>query len=290
MIRISIVTDELSADPETALELASQWGIHDFELRGFFAERVPLLTAYQLRHLGLVLEDFGARVVALSPGLFKMPYPAQEPARWSFTCLDAGSFESWESARRLFDSHMQEILPRSLEMANELGARTVVCFGFHRGGAPAGLPPAEVVDGLGAAAEKAAGAGITLALETEEGFWADSGARTRWVVEQVDHPALRVNWDPGNAYCAGEQPFPDGYAALRGLIQHVHFKDARRRADGSHEYVTRGEIDWPGQVRALVQDGYDGFISIETHMRPKVASAKASLDRLSALIAEVAQG
>jgi sugar phosphate isomerase/epimerase len=147
-----------------------------------------------------------------------------------------------------------------------------------------------VVDRLGQAAERAASAGITLALETEEGYWADTGERTRKVVEQVNHPALRVNWDPGNAFCAGETPFPTGYSALRGLIQHVHYKDARRLPDGKSEFVTSGEIDWQGQVRALVLDGYNGYISIETHLRPKIASAKASFDRLCRLISEAEMG
>lgn len=285
-MKISIVTDELSADAETAIELAAGWGIRHVELRGYFAERVPLLTAYQVRHLRLVLEEFGSRVVALSPGLFKMPLAAPQPERWSFTCLDAVAFESWESARRLVESHLVEILPRTLDLANELGVGTVVCFGFHRDGAPAGRAPQEVIDRLGQAAEAAAEAGITLALETEAGYWADTGERTRQVVEQVGQRALRVNWDPGNAFCAGDRPFPEGYAALRGLVQHIHFKDARRLADGSTEFVASGAIDWQGQVRALVQDGYDGYISIETHLRPKVASARASFDRLSALIAE----
>jgi sugar phosphate isomerase/epimerase len=134
---------------------------------------------------------------------------------------------------------------------------------------------------LGEAAEKAASSGIILAMETEEGYWADTGERTRRVVEQVHHPALRVNWDPGNVFCAGERPFPTGYAALRGLIHHVHFKDARHLPDGGAEFVAQGEIDWQGQVKALIQDGYDGYISIETHLRPKIAEAKAAFDRLS---------
>ena len=289
MIKISIVTDELSADPESAIELATDWGIHDFELRGYFTERVPQLTAYQVRHLGLILDDYGARVVALSPGLFKMPYPADKPVRWSFTSLDLGAYEGWESARRLVRTHMLEILPKTLDLANALGARTVVCFGFHRAGSEPGSPPASVIDILGEAAEKAASAGIVLAMETEDGYWADTGGRTRQVVERVNHPALRVNWDPGNAFCAGETPFPNGYAALGGLIQHVHFKDARRSPDGSAEFVTRGEIDWQGQIQALIQDGYDGYISIETHLRPKIAEARAAFDRLSRLIQEAHQ-
>ncbi len=290
MIKISLVTDELSADPESAIELAAEWGIHDFELRGYFAERVPQLTAYQVRQLGLMLDDFGARVVVLSPGLFKMPYPAVDPVRWSFTVLDQGAFEGWESARRLVQTHVKEILPKTLDLANSLGARIIICFGFHRAGKEPGSPPRAVIDILGEAAEKAASAGIILAVETEEGYWADTGERTRQVIEQVNHPALRVNWDPGNAVCAGEEPFPGGYAALRGLIQHVHFKDARRTADGGAEFVARGEIDWQGQVQALIRDGYDGYISIETHLRPKIAEAKAAYDRLSRLIAEAQQG
>jgi sugar phosphate isomerase/epimerase len=147
-----------------------------------------------------------------------------------------------------------------------------------------------VIDTLGEAAERTANAGMILAMETEEGYWADTGERTRQVVEQVHHPALRVNWDPGNAYCAGETPFPTGYAALRGRIQHVHFKDARHLLDGGTEFVPSGEIDWQGQIQALVQDEYDGYISIETHLRPKIAEAKAAFDRLSRLIAEAQQG
>ena len=54
-IKISVVTDEISADPETAIELGTQWGIHDFELRGYFTDRVPVFSSYQRKHLQDVL-------------------------------------------------------------------------------------------------------------------------------------------------------------------------------------------------------------------------------------------
>jgi sugar phosphate isomerase/epimerase len=126
--------------------------------------------------------------------------------------------------------------------------------------------------------------GIQLAIENEDGFWGDTGDRTASLVRAVGHPALGVNWDPGNAYCAGDEPFPAGYHAVRDLVRHVHFKDARRNADGTAAYVAKGEIDWAGQMRALAADGYDGFISVETHLRPKVGSARELLDRLRGLI------
>src|SRR5271157_4273628 len=98
MIAISLVTDELSGDPETAIEMAVSWGIRDFELRGFYTDRVPRLSDYQKQQLRHILEDYGARIVALSPGLFKMAYPQKTANRWSFGCLDMPSYESWSEA------------------------------------------------------------------------------------------------------------------------------------------------------------------------------------------------
>lgn len=284
MIRISLITDELSGDPETAIEMAVGWGIRHFELRGFFTDRVPRLSAYQKHQLRCVLDDYSGQIIALAPGLFKIAYPPRAAARWSFGCLDAPSYESWEAAHRSVQVHLHELLPAALDYAAELGAGKIIIFSFDRAGAPPGSPPDEVLDILRLAAERAASAGMVLAVETEEGFWADTGARSAALIKAVNHPALRLNWDPGNSFCAGDTPFPTGYEAVKGIVEHVHFKDARRLPDGSAEFVIDGQIDWQGQISALVKDGYDGFISIETHQRPKIAAARASFERLKALI------
>ena len=46
-MKISIVTDEISSDIETAIELGTVWGIHDFELRDD-GSRVPNISAFEL--------------------------------------------------------------------------------------------------------------------------------------------------------------------------------------------------------------------------------------------------
>lgn len=43
-MKVCIVTDEVSADPETAIELGVEWGVSDFELRGVGTSRVPYLS------------------------------------------------------------------------------------------------------------------------------------------------------------------------------------------------------------------------------------------------------
>jgi sugar phosphate isomerase/epimerase len=285
-MEISIVTDEISADPETAIELGVQWGVKCFELRGYFNQRAPQFSPYQKQHLREVLNRFGARIIAIGPGLFKMPLPPAAPPQSSLSWMASAAYSNWTEEREAVRYHLHELLPRSLEYASELGVDRIVTFGFDRGGAPAGAPPDEILEALSRAAQAAHAAGMHLVLENEAGFWADTGSRTAEIVRAVNHPGLAVNWDPGNAFFAGDCPFPDGYQAVRDLVRHVHVKDARRGPDGSLEYVSQGDIRWSEQIQALMEDGYSGYLSVETHLAPKVAEAQSSVQRLRKWIAQ----
>ena len=192
--------------------------------------------------------------------------------------------KSGKSARSLLDYHLKEMLPASLEYAKEIGAQRVIAFSFERGEAPPGLPPDEILEIYRLAAQQAAQAGLQLSIEVEDHYWADTGTRTAEIMRAVGEPALGVNWDPGNAYEAGDTPFPDGYLAVQKYVQHVHFKDVIRSQPGSSQYAVIGEIDWEGQIRALRENGYQGYISVEPHMQPKVAAARAMTARLKRLI------
>ncbi len=68
-MKIGIITDEISADPETAIELGVEWGIYDYEIRGFGNERVPLFSTYQKERLKELLNEYEVRIIAISPGL-----------------------------------------------------------------------------------------------------------------------------------------------------------------------------------------------------------------------------
>jgi sugar phosphate isomerase/epimerase len=230
------------------------------------------------------LAAFDARLIAISPGLFKIPYPLGTRERASLAWLDDAMFQRWHSVRDQVKYHHQELLPASLEFARSLGVNLVVIFSFHRGGHPAGRAPDEVLEILQDAAKQAAAAGLQLAVEVEDEFWADTGGRTAALAAMVDHPALGVNWDPGNAFMAGDTPYPDGYQAVRAWVKHIHFKDAEVDPSGRRRYTVRGQIDWAGQIQALTKDGYRGYISIETHLHPKVKIARDELEILRRLV------
>jgi sugar phosphate isomerase/epimerase len=287
-MKISIVSDEISSDFETAVEMGSEWGIHDFELRGYGSARVPQFSEYQKQRVDEVCVEYQARIVAISPGLFKIPYPGRERERFPLEAIDQGLYQHWRDAHSLLNYHCRELLPASLEYANRVHARRVVIFSFARPNVPQAALPDEVVECLHSAAELAQSAGVELVIEVEAGFRADTGSSTAELIRRVNHPALGVNWDAGNACAAGDLPFPNGYQAVRDYVRHVHFKDLVHTDADHYTYAVHGEIDWLGQIRALAADGYDGFISIEPHMRPKVSSARASYQRLRELIKESA--
>jgi sugar phosphate isomerase/epimerase len=188
-----------------------------------------------------------------------------------------------------------EILKATIRAARKLGAPIVRTYGFRRDDMiglgnpsprlPQGGPlPDEVLEkiaeGLRIAAGMAADEGLILGLENVRSCWANSGYNTGKIVRATDHPALKVEWDPGNDFVSGGQPNAEGYEAVRGSICHVHVKDARvvDHATGLIEWlpVGQGEVGWVEQFARLRRDGYEGTLALETHWHPKQADGEAN--------------
>ena len=82
-MKVCIVTDEISADPETAIELGVDWGVKDFELRGYYYDRVPEISNHQRQRLHETLDQYDARCCC-QPRLilsFRSPGPIRRVSR-----------------------------------------------------------------------------------------------------------------------------------------------------------------------------------------------------------------
>ena len=114
------------------------------------------------------------------------------------------------------------------------------------------------------------------------------------MLNAVVSPALGLNWDSGNAFDAGETPFPNGYAPIdKKRIWHMHLKDAAiDPKTGRPEWmpIGSGKIDFLGQFRALLSNGYQGTMSLETHYvnaaGDKAESSRESMEGLLKVIRE----
>jgi sugar phosphate isomerase/epimerase len=249
MYRRSVITDEISQDLDVVLEVSRAFSLDGLEIRSIWDTRVDLLDPATVRDLRSAVDANRLAVVAVAPPFYKCD--VDNPA---------------ERLEQL------EILRRAIDVAQQLGTSLVRTFTFWRK-----YPLAEawerLLDAYVEPLKIADSSGVTLAIENEYACHVGTGVELGRFVAALAHPRAAALWDPCNAFFdgAGEPPFPDGYNAVRGKIAHVHLKDATRSAGGSEPVLTalgEGEVDIAGQIAALVRDGYDGYISLETHWRP----------------------
>jgi sugar phosphate isomerase/epimerase len=123
----------------------------------------------------------------------------------------------------------------------------------------------EVIDRMRALARVAENAGLILLHENEKNIYGDVPSRCLDIVRSVGSPHLRLAWDPANFVQVGVRPYTDGYAILRPHVEYVQIKDALT-ANGTVVPAGNGDGEVARTLRALRDDGFDGFFSLEPHL------------------------
>jgi sugar phosphate isomerase/epimerase len=263
-----------------ALDVAEQFGVRAVELRGVWGKSIleqPDDIVAQAKEL---LQSRGFSVASVASGFFKCDLPG-----YGATAGDVAAAQA-TVARHI------AMLRRGVELCRVFGAPVIRGFAFWRplrqsaglqrepGGQTnrhlreADLPPEVLQQMLAAFAEPiriVESSGATFGLENEHGCGVGRGDETARFIEALGSSSFRVAWDPGNAFFAGEVSYPRGYDAVRPYVAHVHVKDAVVDPSTGQAHWCRlgaGEIDWLGQFRALIEDGYGGALSLETHYTP----------------------
>jgi len=102
-------------------------------------------------------------------------------------------------------------------------------------------------------ADRARDLGVMIALENH-GDLLDRGQQVLDFIRDVNHPAIRVNYDTGNAwyYSKGTINPVEELAQLAPVVAHVHVKTPKI-VDGLLRWVALGdgELDLPGLARVL---------------------------------------
>jgi len=115
-------------------------------------------------------------------------------------------------------------------------------------------------------AEQAARRQMTLCLETT-GMGMRTVRDSVGLLEQLQHPALRINYDPAaHAYCFGEPPpLAADLAAWSDRLGHVHLnnKASLARARWDFRPVDEGIVQWHPILKALNRMNFGGPAAIE---------------------------
>ncbi len=132
--------------------------------------------------------------------------------------------------------------------------------------------------------------GVFVAIEPHQSITKTTDGLLR-IATLVDSPFLRVNYDTGNAYLGGEDPY-EGLRAVAGLVVHVHAKDISiRMSEEEKGKVTGtpvgcacgdGVIDWERVTGILAGAGYTGVLSVECGTPEQAARSRDVLESLIA--------
>jgi inosose dehydratase len=156
-----------------------------------------------------------------------------------------------------------ELTRRRIEFAGRWFAVSTVISGA---GQPADADERKtVIAALRQLGDTAAGLGITIALETHKGPTQNAAAMLA-LMDEVDHPGVRLNFDTGNIgyYNRGVDPV-DELEKVKDLVKNVHVKDSRGGFEDWYFPAVGdgGSVDFTRIRRILDGAGFQGAYTIE---------------------------
>ena len=268
--KLGIITDEVSPDLGETLrtfypKYQLGWAeIRNLHLGGKNKYVYKDATAEELKEIRKKLDDAGVKLSVLDTAFYKIPLPGTRPLAQGATELNPGEGE--------YQRQMDD-LKRAADTAHALGTTKLRIFTFLRVAQPDAVFD-RIVDELRKALAVAKQQDVVLVVENEHSCNTATGTETAKLFQAINDHRLMHNWDPGNCFEGGEEPFPTAWNMLdHKRIAHIHLKDAAGKA---WKPIGAGQIDFAGQFTALKKMKYGETLSLETHYRNAARDAYAS--------------
>jgi sugar phosphate isomerase/epimerase len=264
-MKVGMLSDELSPAPRLACELAALYGIKYLEMRIWYNFRAPQgMSEHDMLEARRNADSWGLQFSSISPGLFKLP---------------AGSPE--------LETHTGELFDKCLDLCEALGSKVIVSFTPIVPVEERGNWGEDLVESFRALGEQAQVRGLLLVIENEPICVASSAPLVAKLVEEIRHPAVRINYDPGNDASSAQSTGPEAWDLVRPHLGHVHVKDYSHDAGGAHVVdCGRGGANWCYIMSQLKQINYDGMLILEPHDAPQFVGAQRAILALRRLMAE----
>ena len=185
-----------------------------------------------------------------------------------------GPDEHWEENRRLALG--------AIDVTAELGAKYLL---MHAGFIDHTRPDyaKKFYDRIRLLANAADQKNVKFLLETGQ----ETAEELKHFLQELDHPALRVNFDPANMILYDKGAPLEAIKVLAPWIRHVHIKDAlRTKTPGTWGIEVpwgQGEVGSEAFLGALKQIGFNGALAIEREAGDdRFGDIKKAAEKLSA--------
>ena len=203
-----------------------------------------------------------------------------------FPCEDYSTLESIKKTGGIGpDEHWEEnreLALGAIDVTAQLGAEYVL---MHAGFIDHTRPEyaKKFYDRIRLLADAAAEKNVKFLMETGQ----ETAEELKHFLQEMDHPALRVNFDPANMILYDKGNPLEAVKVLVPWIRHIHIKDALRTKTpgtwGAEVPWGEGEVNSDAFLRTLKEIDFDGALAIEREAGDdRFGDIKKAAERLSA--------
>lgn len=251
--KISGFADEIDASVDKQFEVLNKLNITYFEVRGVDGKNISTLSEEEVQQLKEQMDRHGIQVSSIGSPIGKVK-------------LDAP-----------FEEHFT-LYKKVVAIAKTLGTKYIRMFSFYHDGGDVWTEGEreEVLARLRSMIDYAREQDVILLHENEKDIYGDTADRCADLMKELYCENFKAVFDPAN-FVQCKQDTKYAYELLKDYIEYMHIKDARY-ADNKVVPAGMGDGNVPLVLKALFENGYDGFVSLEPHLGHFAGLAALELD------------
>ena len=260
--KISGFSDEISRIATAQFAGLNKLNIQYFEPRGIGPKNISELDDEELETLKSEMEQYNIKVSSIGSPIGKVKVTDS------------------------FEEHFEKY-KRVVYIAKKLEAPYIRIFSFYPEADDVQWTEstrAEVLSRLKEMIAYAKEQNVVLLHENEKGIYGDNAERCVDLMKELYCDNFKAVFDPANFVQVGTDTV-EAYEQLKDYIEYVHIKDALSES-GKVVPVGYGDGKVECVLRKLFENGFDGFLSLEPHIRTLDRVAGLNLDEMIAKLPE----
>ncbi len=237
--KVSGFSDEIAPEIDVQFEVLGKLGISYFEPRGVDGVNISDITDENRAELKKKMEKCNIQVSSIGSPIGKIKITDD------------------------FEPHFEKF-KKVVETAKFLGTKYIRMFSFyHDGDVWTKEERDEVLKRLKMMLDYAKSENVILLHENEKDIYGDNAERCLDLMKELACDNFRAVFDPANFVQCGQDTL-EAYEMLKPYIEYMHIKDADENGDVVPAGYGIGNVE--AVLKALFDNGFNGFVSLEPHL------------------------
>ena len=237
-MKFSIITDMLGLDSfEESLKTAKELGFEYIDLRGKLdGDTVDSISLEKAKELSDLVDKHNLKVTTLSS--------------WAVNPCTFSGPSSYDNFDDKHHENMSKELDRLFDLADVFSAPYIRVYSLHKQDGFYNWTDSEKekeyknnAEVMRKHADHAQKRDKVLLMENEPPTLASTCVELGILLNYVEHPNLKINWDITNGWRAGEYPTVETYEHIKGHVVQTHLKGVSRQSNSITEENPKGRFN-----------------------------------------------